>query len=67
MEIVLNNRKEKIPFDTISVAELIKYKNFTFKMLVTKINGNLVQKDKRDESFIKNGDEVMILHLIAGG
>ena len=67
MEITLNNTKEIIPEDNITVAGLIKYKNFTFKMLVTKINGQLVRKEDREKVFIKAGDDVMVLHLISGG
>lgn len=67
MEITLNNRKETIPEDRISVAALISYKNFTFKLLVTKVNGKLVKKEDRDNVIIKEGDDVMVLHLISGG
>lgn len=67
MEIILNNTKEIIPEENISVADLIRIKNFTFRLLVTKINGQLVKKDERDKVFIKEGDDVMILHLISGG
>ena len=67
MEITLNNNKETIPQDSISVSELIRWKNFTFRMLVTKVNGKLVKKEERDDVMIKDGDEVMVLHLISGG
>ena len=67
MEITLNNNKETIPQDTMSVSELIKWKNFTFRLLVTKVNGKLVKKDERDEVMIKDGDDVMVLHMISGG
>ncbi|HOX79288.1 MAG TPA: sulfur carrier protein ThiS [Bacteroidales bacterium] len=67
MEIILNNNKETIPGDNISVADLIRIRNFTFKLLVTKVNGQLVRKDDRDKVFIKEGDDVMVMHLISGG
>jgi len=67
MEILLNNRKESIDKDEISLAELIRLKNFTFKLLVTKINGKLVKKEDRSANFIFHGDEVNILHMISGG
>jgi sulfur carrier protein len=67
MEIILNNTREIIPEENITVADLIRIKNFTFKLLVTKINGQLVKKDERDKVFIKEGDDVMVLHLISGG
>ena len=67
MEILLNNRKEIIDNDEISLADLIIHKNYTFKLLVTKVNGVLVKKDARSGSLIYNGDEVHILHMISGG
>jgi sulfur carrier protein len=67
MEITLNNNKEIIPEENISVADLIRIRNYTFKMLVTKVNGQLVKKEDRENVFIKAGDDVMVMHLISGG
>ena len=67
MEILLNNRKESIDRDEIMLEELIQYKNFTFKLLVTKVNGRLVKKDERQNFIIRHEDEVQILHMISGG
>jgi len=67
MEIILNNRPETIEKEGISIQELIEFKNFTFKLLVTKINGTLVKKDKRDSVKIYAGDKVDVIHLISGG
>ena len=67
MEIILNNRNEYFDRERMTITDLIKTKNFTFKLLVTKINGKLVKKEERDEAIIKNGDDVLVLHMISGG
>ncbi len=67
MEIILNNRNEYFDGEHMTITDLIKAKNFTFKLLVTKINGRLVKKEERDEAIIKNGDDVLVLHMISGG
>ncbi len=67
MTITLNNRIEVFESEMLSVAQLIEQKNFTFKMLVTKINGKLVKKEDRANTLIKDGDQVIVLHLISGG
>jgi len=67
MEIILNNRKETFSNQAMTVNELLQIKNFTFKLLVTKINGKLIKKEMRDEATIRDGDDVMVLHLISGG
>jgi thiamine biosynthesis protein ThiS len=67
MEITLNNRPENIEQEGLSIQELIELKNFTFKLLVTKINGTLVKKNQRSAVKINNGDKVDVIHLISGG
>ena len=67
MEITLNNTKEIISEENITVADLIRIRNFTFRMLVTKVNGQLVRKENREKVFIKAGDDVVVMHLISGG
>jgi thiamine biosynthesis protein ThiS len=67
MEIILNNRTETIEGGPMTVNELIKARNYTFKMLVTKVNGQLVRLEERDHVIVRDGDKVDILHLISGG
>jgi sulfur carrier protein len=67
MKIVLNNREEEFDSSQLTVNELLAIKNFTFRMLVVKINGDLVKRHEFDQKFVRDGDEVMVLHLITGG
>jgi sulfur carrier protein len=67
MKIILNNRVENFEVESLTVNELLEKKNFTFKMLVIKINGKLIPKDLYDSTVINNGDDVSVLHLISGG
>ena len=68
MKIILNNRPEEITGHTeMTVQELILLKNYTFHMLVTKVNDKLVKKENRNNVTIKDGDDVVVMHLISGG
>jgi len=67
MNILLNNRPEHLDAEILSVAELLLMKNFTFKMLLVKIEGQLIKKEDYAESFIKDGNKVDVIHLISGG
>jgi thiamine biosynthesis protein ThiS len=67
MRITLNNRIEDIDKDEITMEELLKYKNYTFHLLVTKINHQLIKKPDRENAYIKDGDDVQVLHMISGG
>lgn len=67
MKIILNNKVEEFNSDQFTITELLQAKNFTFKMLVIKVNGQLVKKSEHNTAMVKDGDEVMVLHLISGG
>jgi sulfur carrier protein len=67
MKITLNNNPETVGSERITVSELLQLKNFTFKMLIVKINGKLVMKGDYDKVVIGEGDDVQVLHLISGG
>jgi sulfur carrier protein len=67
MDIILNNRNENIDANAMSISELLKYKNYTFKMMVVKVNGALIKKDQYATSIVSHGDDVQLLHMISGG
>jgi sulfur carrier protein len=67
MKILLNNNPEAFEVHKLTIRELLKIKNFTFKMLIIKINGKLVKKEEYDTTLISEGDDVNVLHLISGG
>ena len=67
MKITLNNRIEYFDEDGLTFEELFLIKKFSFKMLVTKLNGQLVKKEDRETTEIHEGDDVTVLHLVSGG
>ena len=67
MKITLNNNPETFKADKLTISELLKIKNYTFRMLIIKINGKLIKKDEYDTASVKDGDEVNVIHLISGG
>ena len=67
MKIILNNNPEVLEVNACTVSDLLRIRNFTFKMLIVKINGKLVRKDEFGTAEIHDGDNVSVLHLISGG
>ncbi len=67
MTITLNNRTESFDFEVLTINELLKVKKFSFKLLVIKINGQLIKKNKYSEAIVSDGDKVDIIHMISGG
>ena len=67
MHITLNNRPETIEKESLTIEQILIYKNYTFKMMVVKINGKLIKKGHYAEARVTDGDDVQIIHLISGG
>jgi thiamine biosynthesis protein ThiS len=67
MEITLNNRRETFDAESMTVAEMLEKKSFTFRMRMVKVNGELIKKDQYNTTLIKNGDDVKMLYLMSGG
>jgi sulfur carrier protein len=54
-------------YQGMTIRDILEAKNFTFKMLVTKINGTLVRRSDYDTATVPDNAEVKIIHLISGG
>jgi sulfur carrier protein len=67
MNIILNNRPETIQAETLTVKGLLELRGFTFKLLVVKINNQLIRKEQYMEAQIRDGDHVTVMHLVSGG
>ena len=53
--------------ENLTIDRVLKIMNYTFKMIVVKVNGELVKKEDYDTKNIPEGAEGQIIHLIAGG
>ena len=67
MKIKLNNREEEFAGDKLTVEEIIAVKSYVFKMLVVRLNDHLVKKDMYSSTFVKDGDDLKVIHLVSGG
>lgn len=54
-------------FQGMTVNDVLRIMNYTFRMLVIKIDGQLVPKDSYATQQIPTGAEVYVIHLISGG
>ena len=67
MIINLNNRNEELPQESMTITEILGFKNFTFPQIVVKLNGKLIKKPDYTNTKVMNGDILNIIHLISGG
>ena len=53
--------------ENLTVRKVLREMNYVFKMLVIKVNGTLVKREKYDTFVIPKNAEVKVIHLISGG
>ena len=51
----------------MTIDKILKIMNYTFKMIVVKVNDELVKKESFNTKAVPENAEVQIIHLIAGG
>jgi sulfur carrier protein len=51
----------------ITVADVLKLRNYTFRMLAVWIDGALVPRTAYASTAVPDGADVQVLHMIAGG
>ncbi len=64
--IVVNDNKLEVQ-DTCTIQDLLRIKNYSFKLLVIKVNGELIRREMYKEYIVPDLADVTILHLISGG
>lgn len=69
MNIILNHSPEVIETNqqTITIADLLVIKNFTYEMLLIKINDIPYWREDYSTTYIKDGDNVQVIHMMSGG
>lgn len=73
MRIILNNESYEVPENQednptpCTIKKLLAYKNWTFPLIIVKINDKLIQRDQWDTTLVADGDTIEAIHLVSGG
>lgn len=54
-------------FRPLSVQELLDEKGYIFPHIVVRINGEYIEEDDYPKQMVQDGNDVLVLHLMAGG
>lgn len=66
MEIILNGEKKDVK-ENISLPDLLKELNLKPDRVAVELNLNIVDKNKYDQTLLKEGDKLEIVHFVGGG
>lgn len=67
MHITVNRRPEEFPESELSVSEVFVRLRFSFPLIITRLNGHLVQRAEWAATMLRDGDVLDADHLIGGG
>ena len=67
MKVTVNFDPTEYPEEELSVSEIMKRKRYSFPHVITRLNGALVERNKRDTMLVRDGDDLEVYHLISGG
>jgi sulfur carrier protein len=51
----------------MTVADVLKARNFIFRMLAVSVNGELVPRKAYEKIVVPDGADVQVIHMISGG
>jgi len=51
----------------MTVRDILKARNYIFRMLVVQVNGELVKRGTYDTAVVPDGATVDVIHMISGG
>ena len=53
--------------ENMTITRILKIMNYTFRMLIIKVDGKLVKKIEYESTIVSPGADVKVIHLISGG
>ena len=53
--------------ENMNINFILKRMNYTFRMLVVKVDGQLVKKNEYESTIVQPDADVKVIHLISGG
>jgi len=53
--------------DGMTVADILKARNYIFRMIAVQVNGELVPRGTYDRTAVPDGADVQVIHMISGG
>jgi sulfur carrier protein len=53
--------------DGMTVSDILKARNFIFRMIVVQVNGELVPRGAYEKTVVPDAADVQVIHMISGG
>lgn len=67
MKLIINGTDEELQPMDATVAGVLAAKRWSFPLIIVKVNGKPVQRDRWASTAVSDGDVVEAVHLMSGG
>lgn len=67
MEIKLNGEMVALQNEVKTIKGLLAFYKLEDRLVIVEHNREIILKDQYESTFIKNGDEVELVHFVGGG
>ena len=67
MRIKINGRFEEFVAEELTITEVLAQMKYTLPELIIKFKGEIVNEDCFDKVLLRDNDEILIIHVFAGG
>jgi sulfur carrier protein len=65
---MINVNGETMPWtDGMTIADILKIRNYIFRMIAVQVNGELVKRVAYDKTVVPDDADVQVIHMISGG
>ena len=65
---ILVNGRHKLDWEKgLTINKVLEKLNFTYKLLIVKINGKIIKKDQYKTCRVPPGADIKVIHLMSGG
>ena len=61
------NKKTVSYVEHETIQDLLKRLKFTFPLVIVKINGTHISRDKFSETMVPDAADIQVIHMISGG
>ena len=67
MQIKVNNLFYDMIEESVSISQILDKMNYTYPIIVVEFMSRIIDKQEFDSIFLRDGDEISIMHVFAGG
>ncbi|MDF2676295.1 MAG: thiamine biosynthesis protein ThiS [Bacillota bacterium] len=65
--IIKVNNRELEWYEGMTIEDIFKIKNYTWTKIIVKVNKQVIDEENYKITIVNDGDDVQMLHLLAGG